>query len=183
MQGSEASTLQVGPWSNSWPTMPPLVCSNWQDPGSHWSAHIADTVALELKWPLPWIFSLQELFELVILLEPHVCVSLEPTQVVVRDCQSNEKSTWVSFHARESIGSDTFFWRYCTFCNHQIFPDFGPNARKCLPPRIWYSATARHKQYCCHMICFFLRVFGSDIWVHHNSLGILFLELWPKALR
>ena len=115
MQGSVASTLQVGPWSNSWPTMPPLVCSNWQDPGSHWSAHTADTVALELKWPLPWIYSLQELFELVILLEPRVCVSLELTQVVVRDCQNYEK-IHLGFFPRKRVHRQWyFFWRYCTF--------------------------------------------------------------------
>ena len=61
-----------------------------------------------IEMTLPWIYGLQELFEFAIPLEPHVCVSLVPTQVVVRDCQNYEKSTWVSFHARESIGRDTF---------------------------------------------------------------------------
>ena len=47
-----------------------------------------------------------------------------------------------------------FFWRCCTFFNHQNFPDSGSRERKCSPPRIWYSATAKHKRYCCHMTSF-----------------------------
>ena len=65
-------------------------------------------MALELKEPLLWICSRQELFALAILLERHVCVSLVRIQVVVGDCPSYERSTWVSFHAGESIGSDIF---------------------------------------------------------------------------
>ena len=41
-----ASILQVGPWSSSLPQLLHLVCSTWQDPGSHWSAHVVDSVAL-----------------------------------------------------------------------------------------------------------------------------------------
>ena len=85
-----------------------LVWPNWQDTGSHWSAHVADTVALELKQPFPWKNSLQELFGLAIPLEPHAHARLVPAQVDVRDCQSYEESTWVSFHAGESIGSVIF---------------------------------------------------------------------------
>ena len=56
--------------------------------------------------------------------------------MVVTDCQDCEKSTWVFFHARRSIGSGAFFSRYCTFFNHQILPVCGPKIRKCFPPRI-----------------------------------------------
>ena len=47
--------------------------------------------------------------------------------MVVRDCQNYEKSTWVSFHARDSIGSDTFSEGIVPFFNHKIFPDSGPH--------------------------------------------------------
>ena len=46
--------------------------------------------------------------------------------MVVRDCQHNEKSTWVSFHAGESIGSDTF--------SEGIVPFFQP------PNLFWFWA-------------------------------------------
>ena len=83
----------------------PLV--EWDEQGiaSHWSAHVGDTVALELGSLLPWIFSLQELFGLAILLEQHVCVTLGRIQVAV-DCPNYERSTWASFHAREFSDSD-----------------------------------------------------------------------------
>ena len=143
---------------------------NWQDPGSHWSAHTADTVALELKWPLPWIYSLQELFELVILLEPHVCVSLELTQVVVRDCQHYEKIHLAFLPRRRVHWQWYFFWRYCTFFS---------TTKSCLilvptwedvhHQGFWYSATAKHKRHCCQKTSFLLRVFGSNRRVHHND--------------
>ena len=53
----------------------------------------ADTVALELKSLLRWIFSPQELFGLAIPLEPLAHARLVQTQVDLRDCQYDEKST------------------------------------------------------------------------------------------
>ena len=55
-----------------------------------------------------------------------------------------------------------FLWRYCTFFNHQIFPDSGPRKRKCVSARIWQSAMAKHTRYCCHMTSFWCeRCFGG----------------------
>ena len=48
-----------------------------------------------------------------------------------------------------------FLERYCIFCNHQILLDSSPKTRKCVPPRIWCSATTKCKLYCCNTISFF----------------------------
>ena len=85
----------------------------------------------------------------------------------VRDRQNHEKSTLVSYHAGESIGSGTFSEGIdCTFFNHQLFPDSGHHKRKCLSSRIWYSGTDKHWRCCCHIISFcfeFLVVTVGDI--------------------
>ena len=85
----------------------PLLYSNVKDPRSHWSAQIADIVALELKSLLPSIYNLQELNELAIPLEPFAHTKLVRTQAVVQDRQNCEKSTWVALLTGESIGSGT----------------------------------------------------------------------------
>ena len=105
-----------------------------------------------------------------------VCVSLELTQVFVRDCQSYEISTWVSFTRKRVHWQWYVFWRFCTF-NHQIFLDSGPNMRKCLPPRIWYSATAKLKWHCCHTSTFCLKLFFVTVGDISTILDSFFLSL------
>ena len=93
----------------------------WQGPRSHWSTHVADTVALELGALLPWIFSLQELFGLAIPKKPLAHARLVLTQVDVRDCQNCEKCIWVSFHEGSSTGSGTFSGSVVPFSTTRSF--------------------------------------------------------------
>ena len=66
-----------------------------------------------------------------------------------------------------------FFWKYCTFFNHKIFPFSDPRTRNCFQPSIWYSALAKRRRYCCHITSFLVDVFSKDSWEHHNNLGVL----------
>ena len=131
-----------------------LVFSNWQGQENHLLAHVVDTVALELGPLLPLIFSLQELFGLAIPKEPLAHARLVQTQVDARDCQNCEKFNLGFFPRKKLHWQWYFFWRCSTFLNHQIFPDCGLKMRKCYPPRIWCSATAKNNR-CCFQITVF----------------------------
>ena len=156
----------------------PLVYSDGQGPGSHWSAHIADSEALELESLLLLICSLQGLRGLAIPWEPLSHATLVQTPVDAQDCRDCEKSTWLSCHAGGSIGR-YFFWRYCTFFNHQIFPDSGPKLRKCFPPRIWCAATAKQQWNCCHF--FLLKAFRTNSRGHSQRSRNSFSWIWNKS--
>ena len=64
--------------------------------------HVVDIEALELWLPLPWIYSLQVLFELATLQEPLAYARLGLILMVVTDCQDCEKSTCF-FSTQESL--------------------------------------------------------------------------------
>ena len=155
MQGSEASLPKVGPQSNSWPMLLPLVCSNWQDPKK-----VTDQRVLPILWRLNWNHFYKKSPRTV-----QICHSVGTT------C-SREAGT-------NSSGCKSL--PKCTF-NHQIFPGSGRRRRKCSPPRIWHSATAKHTRHCFHMFLFFLKVFDSSRG-HYNDLRIHFLDLRPEALQ
>ena len=100
--------------------------------------------------------------------------------MVVTFCQDCGKPTWASFHAGKSIGSVTFFWMCCAFCNHQNFPDFGPRIWKCFPPRIWCSATAKHRLNCCQSTSLCLWLFVVTVGDVTTILGLFLLSLNQK---
>ena len=66
------------------------------------------------------------------------------------------------------------------FFKHQIFPDSGPNVRKCVPAKDLISCYGQAQTALLPYDFFLLRVLGSDSRWHHNDLGILFFELWQK---
>ena len=183
MQGSEASTLQVGPWSNSWPVLLPLVCSNWQDPRSHWSANIADTVAPAFKSLLPWLYNLQELFGLAIPLEPLAHARLVLTQVDIRECQKYGKSTQVSCHAGGSIGSGTSFEGIVPFSTTKSFLILVPKWEHAY--RRGFDSLLRpntNDTVAMWLLFFFLlRVFVRNSQGHHYDLGIPFSWALTKS--
>ena len=61
------------------------------------------------------------------------CRSFAWVRKIRLGCHPRKRAHWLWY----------FYWRYCTFVNHQIFPDLGPRITECLPPRIWYSALAK----------------------------------------
>ena len=65
-------------------------------------------------------------------------------KTVVPDFQGCDKSTKI-FSRKKAHWQWYFFWRYRTYFNHHILPVSGYPTRKCFPPRIWCSATAKHK--------------------------------------
>ena len=69
------------------------------------------------------------------------------------------------------------FWRQCPSFNHQIFPDSGPNSKPYFPPRIWYSATAKHQRYWCHMT-----FFVSCFWQYPSVTSRQSQDSFPRAL-
>ena len=99
------------------------------------------------------------------------------TQVVVTARQNYETSTWVSCHARGSIGTGSFFWRVLYLLWTPNLSCFCPQIRKCLPPRIWYSTMAKHRRYCCHRTSFWfvylVKTIGdSSFWTLTKSLAV-----------
>ena len=68
-------------------------------------------------------------------------------------CEGKLWKIHLGFLPRKRVHLQWYFdRRYCTFFNNQIFTDSGSKIRKYLPPRIWYSATARQRRYCCQWL-------------------------------
>ena len=97
-----------------------------------------------------------------------------------RDCE--QYPLGYSHHAGGPFGNGTFFWRYCTFFNDQIFPDACPKIRKGFRQEFDVLPLLVHKWYCCHTNSSFSEVFRLESRGHPNYLGILFPELFPEAL-
>ena len=91
-----------------------------------------------------------------------------------KDCRDCEKSTWVSRHARKPIG---------TMFNHQILPVSGPKIWKCFPPKIWCSATAKHKWYCCQRTSCCLQLFVASVGDITTILGLIFSSACTNDCR
>ena len=153
-----------------------LVCSNWQDPGSHGLVHIADTVALELKSLLPWIYNLSRTVQI-----GHSVGSTRLRETGLNssglwDCQNYERSTWASCHAGGSIGSGTV--------SEGIVPSSATKSFQILVPKNMFTAEdsdflLRPKTQKILLPCdfFLFGVFGIKSRRHHNNLGILCLAL------
>ena len=93
------------------------------------------------------------------------------------ECGDCEKSLDLGvLPGRKVLWQWYFFWRYCTFFNHQIFPDSGPKIRKCFPKDLMLWHGQAQTVLLPYDFCL-LRVFGSNSRRHHNNLGTLFLEL------
>ena len=93
------------------------------------------------------ICSLQGLCGIATPWEPLAHARLVLTPVDAKDCRYSEKNNLGFLPLRRVHWQWYFFCWYCTFFNHQLFPDC-PNI-----------STAKHKWYCCHTTSFWLKLF------------------------
>ena len=158
-----------------------LLCSNWQDPGSHRLVHIEDTVALELKSLLPWIYNLQELSGLAIPLEALACARLVWTQVVCEIAKIMKDPLGLLATLEGPLAVALFlkvlyllrpphlsrFWSQRT-CSHA--EDF------------IFCYGQKHERYCYHMISFCLEFLAWKVGDITTILGFFVLRFNHKAL-
>ena len=147
---------------------------------------ITDQRILPILWRLNWnhflplIYNLRELFGPAIPLEPPAHARLVRTQVVAISYQNDEKP--LGFHATKE-GPIAVVLSLEVRCATKSFLILVSEKKKCLPPRIWYSATTKPQTVLLPYDFFLLKVLNSNSRGHHHHLGILFLELRPEALQ
>ena len=159
----------------------PLVSSNWQDPGSHFSAFIADTMTLELKSLFYFRDIISKNYPYLSFRWNHPHCQTDRNSSVVKDRQNYGKSTRISCHASGSIDSDTSSEVTVPSSTNKAFLILVLKLGKLHYENLifWYNQA---QTILLSYNFLLVSVFCKNRRGHLNYLRILSIDLWPKVL-